>query len=120
MDLDVESGQVVGLLGPNGAGKTTTFYMMTGLVKNDAGDIYLNDREISQLSIDQRAKLGIGYLPQEASVFRKLTVEQNILAILEMRSELSLDEKRQKYEALIDDLQIGHITTQPGQALSGR
>ncbi|KUJ75066.1 LPS export ABC transporter ATP-binding protein [Thiomicrospira sp. XS5] len=119
VDLDVESGQVVGLLGPNGAGKTTTFYMMTGLVKNDAGDIYLGDREISQLSIDERAKLGIGYLPQEASVFRKLTVEQNILAILEMRSELGHDEKQQKYESLIDDLQIGHITTQPGQALSG-
>lgn len=119
VDLDVESGQVVGLLGPNGAGKTTTFYMMTGLVKNDAGDIYLDDREISQLAIDERAKLGIGYLPQEASVFRKLTVEQNILAILEMRPELSHDEKQQKYETLIDDLQIGHITTQPGQALSG-
>lgn len=119
VDLDVESGQVVGLLGPNGAGKTTTFYMMTGLVKNDAGDIYLDDREISQLSIDERAKLGIGYLPQEASVFRKLTVEQNILAILEMRPELNHDEKQQKYEVLVDDLQIGHITTQPGQALSG-
>lgn len=119
VDLDVKSGQVVGLLGPNGAGKTTTFYMMTGLVQNDAGEIYLNDTEISQLSIDQRAKLGIGYLPQEASVFRKLTVKQNIMAILEMRPELNQIERQQKYEMLIDDLQIGHITTQLGQALSG-
>ncbi|RUM93270.1 MAG: LPS export ABC transporter ATP-binding protein [Thiomicrospira sp.] len=119
VDLDVESGQVVGLLGPNGAGKTTTFYMMTGLVPNDAGEIFLNNQEISNLSIDQRAKLGIGYLPQEASVFRKLTVEQNIMAILEMRPELTLDQKKQHYEELIDDLQIGHITTQLGQALSG-
>ncbi|MDX1796139.1 MAG: LPS export ABC transporter ATP-binding protein [Hydrogenovibrio sp.] len=119
VDLDVFSGQVVGLLGPNGAGKTTTFYMMTGLVENDGGEIYLDDREISMLSIDQRAKLGIGYLPQEASVFRKLTVEQNIMAILEMRPDLSKQEQLIKYESLIDDLQIGHITTQLGQALSG-
>ncbi|MPQ76198.1 LPS export ABC transporter ATP-binding protein [Hydrogenovibrio sp. JE_KL2] len=119
VDLDVCSGEVVGLLGPNGAGKTTTFYMMTGLVKNDGGDIFLNDRNISDLSIDQRAKLGIGYLPQEASVFRKLTVRQNIMAILEMRNELPKEQQNQKYEELIDDLQIGHITEQLGQALSG-
>lgn len=119
VDLDVCSGEVVGLLGPNGAGKTTTFYMMTGLVKNDGGDIFLNDNNISDLSIDQRAKLGIGYLPQEASVFRKLTVRQNIMAILEMRNELSKEQQNQKYEELIDDLQIGHITEQLGQALSG-
>lgn len=119
VDLDVKSGQVVGLLGPNGAGKTTTFYMMTGLVQNDSGEIFLDDEEISRLSIDQRARLGVGYLPQEASVFRKLTVQQNIVAILEMRPELSTTEKHQKYEMLIDDLQIGHITTQLGQALSG-
>lgn len=119
VDLDVSSGEVIGLLGPNGAGKTTTFYMMTGLVKNDDGKIYLNNKEISDLSIDQRAKLGIGYLPQEASVFRKLTVKQNIMAILEMREELSKQQQLQKYEELIDDLQIGHITEQLGQALSG-
>jgi len=119
VDLDVESGQVVGLLGPNGAGKTTTFYMMTGLVKNDAGEIYLDDEEISQKTIDQRAKMGIGYLPQEASVFRKLTVKQNILAILEMRDDINAAEKWQHYESLVDDLQISHITTQLGQALSG-
>ena len=119
VDLDVSSGEVIGLLGPNGAGKTTTFYMMTGLVKNDGGEIFLNNQEISNLSIDQRAKLGIGYLPQEASVFRKLTVRQNIMAILEMRGELSKQQQFQKYEELIDDLQIGHIAEQLGQALSG-
>ncbi len=119
VDLDVRSGQVVGLLGPNGAGKTTTFYMMTGLVQNDGGEIFLDDQEITDLTIDQRARKGIGYLPQEASVFRKLTVKQNILAILEMRPELSKQQQQAKYEELVDDLQIGHITTQLGQALSG-
>ncbi|MBF6057233.1 MULTISPECIES: LPS export ABC transporter ATP-binding protein [Thiomicrorhabdus] len=119
VDLDVYSGQVVGLLGPNGAGKTTTFYMMTGLVTNDGGEIFLDDTEISQLAIHQRARLGIGYLPQEASVFRKLTVTENIMAILEMRPELSRDQRNALFENLIDDLQIGHILQQPGQALSG-
>lgn len=119
VDLDVKSGEVVGLLGPNGAGKTTTFYMMTGLVNNDAGEIYLDETEISNLTIDQRARKGIGYLPQEASVFRKLTVEQNIKAVLQMRPELTKDEQQTKYDDLIEDLQIGHITTQLGQALSG-
>ncbi|WP_321324653.1 LPS export ABC transporter ATP-binding protein [Thiomicrorhabdus sp.] len=119
VDIDVHSGQVVGLLGPNGAGKTTTFYMMTGLVKNDDGQIFLDDKEISNLAIHERAKLGIGYLPQEASVFRKLTVTENIMAILEMRPELSTDQRNILFENLIDDLQIGHILEQPGQALSG-
>ncbi|WEJ63189.1 LPS export ABC transporter ATP-binding protein [Thiomicrorhabdus lithotrophica] len=119
VDIDVFSGQVVGLLGPNGAGKTTTFYMMTGLVPNDDGQIYLDEQEISKLAIHQRAKLGIGYLPQEASVFRKLTVTENIMAILEMRPELSEDQRNLLFENLIDDLQIGHILEQPGQALSG-
>ncbi len=119
VDLEVDSGQVVGLLGPNGAGKTTTFYMMTGLVSNDSGQIFLDEQEISQLPIHERAKLGIGYLPQEASIFRKLTVTDNIMAILEMRPELSSAQRVQKYQHLIEDLQIGHITTQVGQALSG-
>jgi lipopolysaccharide export system ATP-binding protein len=119
VDIDVYSGQVVGLLGPNGAGKTTTFYMMTGLVDNDKGQLFLDDQEISQLPIHKRAKLGIGYLPQEASVFRKLNVTENIMAILEMRPELSKDQRNVIFENLIDDLQIGHILEQPGQALSG-
>ncbi|WP_373019372.1 LPS export ABC transporter ATP-binding protein [Thiomicrorhabdus sp.] len=119
VDLDVYNGQVVGLLGPNGAGKTTTFYMMTGLIANDGGEIYLGNEEISQLPIHERAKRGIGYLPQEASVFRKLTVEENIRAILEMRTELDSDKRNLIFEHLIDDLQIGHILEQPGQALSG-
>jgi lipopolysaccharide export system ATP-binding protein len=93
VDIDVYSGQVVGLLGPNGAGKTTTFYMMTGLVDNDKGQLFLDDQEISQLPIHKRAKLGIGYLPQEASVFRKLNVTENIMAILEVRPELSKDQR---------------------------
>lgn len=119
VDLDVNSGQVVGLLGPNGAGKTTTFYMMTGLVNNDAGEIFIDDIEVSKMAIHERAKMGIGYLPQEASVFRKLTVTENIMAVLEMRDELSTIERNQLFENLVDDLQIGHILEQPGQALSG-
>ena len=119
VDIDVYSGQVVGLLGPNGAGKTTTFYMMTGLVDSDKGQLFLDEQEISRLPIHKRAKLGIGYLPQEASVFRKLTVTENIMAILEMRPELNKDQRNVIFENLIDDLQIGHILEQPGQALSG-
>ncbi len=119
VDLDVNSGQVVGLLGPNGAGKTTTFYMMTGLVNNDAGEIFIDNTEVSKMAIHERAKMGIGYLPQEASVFRKLTVTENIMAVLEMRNELSPIERNQLFESLVDDLQIGHILEQPGQALSG-
>lgn len=119
VDIDVESGQVVGLLGPNGAGKTTTFYMMTGLVNNNQGNIFIDETEITQLAIHERAKLGVGYLPQEASVFRKLSVQDNIKAILEMRPELNRDQRHAIFEHLIDDLQIGHILEQPGQALSG-
>lgn len=119
VDLDVFSGQVVGLLGPNGAGKTTTFYMMTGLVASDAGKIFLDERDITKLAIHERAQLGIGYLPQEASVFRKLTVSQNIMAILEMRPNLSSEQRNEIYQNLVKDLQIGHITEQLGQALSG-
>lgn len=119
VDLDVHSGQVVGLLGPNGAGKTTTFYMMTGLVPHDKGSIWLDDLDISRLSIDKRAKLGIGYLPQEPSIFRRLSVRDNILAILEMRPELSQQQRENKLQELLDDLQINHIINQQGQALSG-
>lgn len=119
VDLDVHSGEVVGLLGPNGAGKTTTFYMMTGLVQNDGGEIFLDNQEISRLPIHQRARLGIGYLPQESSIFRQLTVTDNIKAILQMRPDISKAEQDLLFENLVDDLQIGHILEQPGQALSG-
>lgn len=119
VDIDVYSGQVVGLLGPNGAGKTTTFYMMMGLVPADAGQIFIDDREITHAPIHQRARAGIGYLPQEASVFRRLTVRENILAILELRPELSASEREAKLSDLLDWLQINHIEDQPGQALSG-
>ncbi len=119
VDLDVYSGEVVGLLGPNGAGKTTTFYMMMGLVPADGGKIFLNDEEITHLPIHARAKKGIGYLPQEASIFRKLTVRENILAILEMRPELTHSQRLEKLGTLLDQLQINHIIDQPGQALSG-
>ncbi|MBN2647396.1 MAG: LPS export ABC transporter ATP-binding protein [Thiotrichales bacterium] len=119
VDIDVLSGQVVGLLGPNGAGKTTTFYMMTGLIPNDGGEIFLDQHNLTKLPIHQRAQLGIGYLPQESSIFRGLNVTENLMAILEMRPQLSRDQRNQLFEKLVDDLQIGHILQQPGQALSG-
>lgn len=119
VDLDVHSGEVVGLLGPNGAGKTTTFYMMTGLIKNDGGQIFLDTHDLTNMPIHERAHLGIGYLPQESSIFRQLSVADNIKAILEMRKELDRDQRAQLFESLVDDLQIGHILEQPGQALSG-
>lgn len=119
VDIDVYSGQVVGLLGPNGAGKTTTFYMMMGLVPADKGQIFIDDREITDAPIHVRARAGIGYLPQEASVFRRLTVRENILAILEMRPELTRVDREAKLSDLLDWLQIAHIEDQPGQALSG-
>ena len=119
VDIDVFSGQVTGLLGPNGAGKTTTFYMMMGLVPTDAGQIFIDEDEITHLPIHERARKGIGYLPQEASVFRKLTVRENILAILEMRPELTARQREAKLGELLDQLQINHIINQPGQALSG-
>ena len=119
VDIDVFSGQVVGLLGPNGAGKTTTFYMMMGLVPADRGQIFIDGHDITRAPIHVRARIGIGYLPQEASVFRKLTVRENILAILELRPELRASEREAKLADLLDWLQIAHIEDQPGQALSG-
>jgi lipopolysaccharide export system ATP-binding protein len=119
LSLEVSSGEVVGLLGPNGAGKTTAFYMIVGLVPNDAGRILIDDQEISKLPVHRRARLGVGYLPQEASVFRKLTVEDNIRAILEVRPELNRDKRDQLLESLLDELHIGHIRNSLGQALSG-
>lgn len=115
----INSGEVVGLLGPNGAGKTTSFYMVVGLVKTDNGAIYLDENNITRLPMHARAKHGIGYLPQEASVFRKLSVEDNIMAILEARKELKSLQRKEKLDALIDDLQIEHIRHNLGLSLSG-
>jgi lipopolysaccharide export system ATP-binding protein len=119
LSLEVSSGEVVGLLGPNGAGKTTAFYMIVGLVPTDAGRILIDDRDISRLPVHRRARLGVGYLPQEASVFRKLSVEDNIRAILEVRPELSRDKQDELLESLLDELHIGHIRNSLGQSLSG-
>jgi lipopolysaccharide export system ATP-binding protein len=120
LSLEVTSGEVVGLLGPNGAGKTTAFYMIVGLVPCDAGRIWLDDRELTTLPMHRRARLGLGYLPQEASVFRKLTVEDNIRAILETRDDL-VDEAALEtaLDSLLDELHIGHIRASIGMALSG-
>jgi lipopolysaccharide export system ATP-binding protein len=119
LSLEVSSGEVVGLLGPNGAGKTTAFYMIVGLVPTDAGRILIDDQDISRLPVHRRARLGVGYLPQEASVFRKLSVEDNIRAILEVRPELSRDKRDELLESLLDELHIGHIRNSLGQSLSG-
>ena len=118
VSLQVEQGTIVGLLGPNGAGKTTTFYMVVGIAKPDAGTVTLDGRDISQLPMYQRAQLGIGYLPQEASIFRKMTVEENLMSILETTA-LSHEEQIQKMEALIEEFDIGHIRNSIGTALSG-
>jgi lipopolysaccharide export system ATP-binding protein len=118
ISLEVEQGTIVGLLGKNGAGKTTTFYMIVGLEHPDGGHVYLDDRDITHLPMYRRALAGVGYLPQEASVFRKLTVEQNLLAILE---QVETDKKKQqeKMESLIEEFHIGHIRKSIGTALSG-
>jgi lipopolysaccharide export system ATP-binding protein len=119
VSLKVESGEVVGLLGPNGAGKTTCFYMVVGLIPCDQGEIRLGNQSITSLPMHARAKAGVGYLPQEASVFRKLTVEDNILAILETRRELKNKQRRQKLEQLLEELQVAHIRDSLGISLSG-
>jgi lipopolysaccharide export system ATP-binding protein len=119
LSLEVSSGEVVGLLGPNGAGKTTAFYMIVGLVACEGGRIFLDDRELTRLPMHRRARLGLGYLPQEASVFRKLTVAQNVTAILETRPELDAEAREQRLEALLDELHVAHIRDSLGQSLSG-
>ena len=118
VSFHVKQGEIVGLLGPNGAGKTTSFYQVVGLIKPDSGSIHLNDLDITKLPMYKRAKMGIGYLPQEASVFRKLSVEDNIAAILEM-SGLSKIQQKEKLEALIDELRLGHVRRNNGDVLSG-
>ncbi len=117
--FNLDQGEVVGLLGPNGAGKTTCFYMIVGLIAADAGSIRIDERDMTESPMHARASLGVGYLPQEASVFRRLSVSDNILAILELRSDLDEDGRQAELESLIDDLQIGHIASQKGVSLSG-
>ena len=119
VSLSVSSGEVVGLLGPNGAGKTTCFYMVVGLVKPDDGRILLDDQNITHYPMHARARLGVGYLPQEASVFRQLSVEKNIQAILEVRRDLDKEARRSKLEVLLEELQITHIRSSLGISLSG-
>ena len=116
--VQVSKGEIVGLLGPNGAGKTTTFYMITGMIKPDAGRVYLDDQEITKIPMYKRAKMGIGYLPQEASIFRRLTVEENLLAVLEM-TNLKKDEREEKCERLLNELSITQIRKSKGFQLSG-
>ena len=118
MSLEVEQGEIVGLLGPNGAGKTTTFYMVVGLVKPDAGRVFLDDEDITSKAMYQRAQRGVGYLPQEASVFRDLTVEDNIRAVLEMTNK-SLEEQRDKTESLIAEFGLEKVRKNLGKVLSG-
>ena len=117
--LTLHPGEVVGLLGPNGAGKTTCFYMIVGLVPADAGRILLDGKDITDLPMYARAKLGLGYLPQEPSVFRKLSVADNLRLVLELRADLDEDGREHELNALLDELQIGHVTDQPGASLSG-
>ncbi len=118
ISISVKSGEIVGLLGPNGAGKTTAFYMVVGLVHGNRGKIFLDDQDVTLMPIHKRARLGIGYLPQEASIFRKMTVEDNILAILELQ-DLSEDERYKKLEFLLDEFHIQHIRKSEGMSLSG-
>ncbi len=119
LSVSVKSGEVVGLLGPNGAGKTTAFYMIVGLVRCDRGKIILNGREVTRLPVHRRARLGLGYLPQEASVFRKLSVADNIRAILQTRKDLDRASRQRLMEELMEELHIGHVRDSLGLSLSG-
>lgn len=118
VSVEVSQGEIVGLLGPNGAGKTTTFYMIVGLVQPNSGEIFLDDQNITDMAMYERAQLGVGYLPQEASVFRKLSVEDNIKAVLEM-TKLTKKEQRMKQEELIEEFGLGHVRKNRGDFLSG-
>lgn len=119
VSLSVEPGQIVGLLGPNGAGKTTCFYMIAGIIKADRGRVIINGKDVSRMPIHGRARAGLGYLPQEASVFRKLSVADNILAILETRPELNRQARKNLLEQLLEEFHITHIRNSAGMALSG-
>lgn len=118
VSINLSQGEIVGLLGPNGAGKTTTFYMVVGLIRPDAGRVFLDQQEVTRMPMYQRAQLGIGYLPQEASVFRKMSVEDNILSVLEM-TRLSRGEQKIKLEALLDEFGLRHVRRNMGDSLSG-
>ena len=118
VSIQVSKGEIVGLLGPNGAGKTTTFYMIVGMIRPEAGKVFLDDNDITTIPMYKRARMGIGYLPQEASVFRRLTVEQNIIAVLEMM-KLNSKERKEKCEQLLEDLSITNIRKSMGYQLSG-
>ena len=119
VSIEVSTGQIVGLLGPNGAGKTTTFYMIVGLVSLDKGDIYIDQQKLTLQPMHVRARQGIGYLPKEASIFRKLTVYQNLMAILQTRKELSKEQREQQADSLLDEFNINHIRNSLGMSLSG-
>ena len=119
VDLELCKGEIVGLLGPNGAGKTTSFYMITGMIKPTFGDIYLDDINITDAPMYKRARKGIGYLAQEPSIFGKLTVENNLKLVLEMRNDLSLEDQQSKMQTLLDDLSISHLSNSKGHTLSG-
>src|SRR5207342_1552859 len=118
VSVKLEQGEIVGLLGPNGAGKTTSFYMVVGLIRPDEGDVFLNDLNITKMPMYKRAQLGIGYLPQEASVFRKLSVEDNILAVLEM-TKLNRQQRMEKLENLLEEFNLNHVRKNNGDSLSG-
>ncbi|GGX70247.1 LPS export ABC transporter ATP-binding protein [Saccharospirillum salsuginis] len=119
VSLSVEQGQIVGLLGPNGAGKTTCFYMIVGLIPADKGDVFIGEQSITKLPMHARARKGIGYLPQEASIFRKLSVQDNILGVLQTRRDLSRSDQKDRLESLLREFNIGHIRESLGMALSG-
>ena len=119
VSLSVSTGQIVGLLGPNGAGKTTTFYMIVGLVPLDKGKIFIDDKDMTHQPMHERARKGIGYLPQEASIFRKLTVHENIMAILQTRNDLNASKREEEADALLDEFNINHIRNSTGMSLSG-
>ena len=119
VSFSMESGQIVGLLGPNGAGKTTSFYMVVGLVRMDKGEIYLDDLDLSDLAMHERVRKGIGYLPQEASIFRKLTISENIMAILETRKDMTKAQRQQRLAELLADFKITHIKDSLGMSVSG-
>lgn len=117
--LNVNSGEIVGLLGPNGAGKTTTFYMVVGIVARDAGSITIDDEDITLLPLHERARKGIGYLPQEASIFRRLSVYDNIMGILEIRHDLTAEQRKDRAEELLEEFNVSHLRNSLGQSLSG-